>query len=253
MQRVVDERARLAEAARRHPVGLDLRVGAQRVAELEQEADPPQAHLHRELGVVRALAQLERLVGDRQPALGGVGPPHRREPLRERERQRAVRDRTHRLRRLLRRGRVHPARQHQRVVDELRAALALRRPEERQRQLHAQAAAQCVVGDRARGIAEPRVLAHERLFEERDEVGLDDARRQAGRRARQRGVGEVLRGLQTARVVGGLAQRGLAAGDVARAHEGLAEAVAQLPCAPVVGFERRRRLDRALVQARASS
>ena len=126
VQRVVDEHPRLPEPAGGEAERLDLLLGALRVVELEQQADAPQPHLHPELGVVGALAQLERLERDRQAARHRIRAPHRDEALRERERQRAIGEHAVRRRAARRRAAVDRARQPERLVDELLAALALR-------------------------------------------------------------------------------------------------------------------------------
>ncbi len=90
VQRVVDEHPRLSEAAGRRAEGLDLLERAHGVVELEQDADAPEAHLHAELRVVRALAQLDGLDRDRQAAGHGLGTPDGDEPLGEGEREGTV-------------------------------------------------------------------------------------------------------------------------------------------------------------------
>ena len=216
VQRVEDERARLAEPARGLAVGLDLGLGASRVVELEQQVDPPQPHLHGELGVVRALAQLERLGGDRQAALGGVRAPHRREPLGEHERERAVGEHALRRRAVRELRGEDPARERERLVDELLAAIDLRGPEQRARELHAGAAAQGVDAHAVGGVAGVGgVQVLERLLEPGRELGVDDAAGVAGHHAGERRLGEVAGVLEPAGVLGRRSQRGARALEIA--------------------------------------
>jgi hypothetical protein len=252
VQRVVDKHPWLAEAARRRAEGLDLLVGADGIVELEQQADAPQAHLHPELGVLRALAQLERLDRDRQAAGHGLGPPDRDEALRERERQRAVAEHAVRPRAARGLAGVQRPRDPERLIDEPLTARALGRPVQRQRKLDAQAAVQRVDRRAAQRLLDGRHGLHaaQRLLERRDELGFDEARRERPERAGERGLGEALGVVEPACVPGGGAQRALRAIDVARAHPRLPKSLRELPGAPLVDRQRGGHVERALVQAR---
>ena len=151
-----------------------------------------------------------------------------------------------------RRAGVQRAREAERLVDELLAARALGRPVQREGELDAQATAQGV--DRPRGAAAPRRARpssrrSQRLLERADELGLDEPGRERAERAGERGLREALGVVEPARVLGGGAQRGLRAVDVARAHARLAQALRELPRALLVGGQRGGDVDRALVQA----
>ena len=146
---------------------------------------------------------------------------------------------------------VDRAGERERLVDELLAALAVRRPVQRERELHAQAAAQPVDRRAARGVRRrERVQAGERLLEHGDELGVDEPGRERAERAGQRRLREALGIVEPARVTGRGAQRAQRAVDVAGAHARLAEALRELPRARLVGRQRGGDADRALVQAR---
>ena len=222
-----------------------------RVVELQQQADPPQADLHAELGVVRALAELLSLDRERQPARDRVGAPDGDESLGQRERERAVGEHAMGRRAARRLAAVDRPRERERLVDEALAALALRRPVQGQRELHAQAAAQRVDARAAEHlVGRERVDPGERLLERRHELGLEQAGRERAERAAERGLREPLGIVEAAGVLGRGAQRAPRAVDVAGAHARLAESLRELPGARLVGRQRRGDVDRMLVQPR---
>ena len=126
------------------------------VVELEQEVDLPRARADRELGVAGGVGQGEELLGPGQAALGGVGPVGGDVALVEDVGQR--------------RRVVEPARDAERLLDEVLATLRLVRVVERDGQAHEQPGAQrAAIGRQA---VEP-------LLEHGDEVIVDHPRRQA--------------------------------------------------------------------------
>ena len=220
-----------------------MAAGAGQVVELAEQADEPRARVELALLVAGARADLQELLGQLDARLGGVGAPGRQERLPEHERERLVGG-------ALVLG-AHPRAQIaddlRRVGDEPVAPVALRRPVQGAGQPRPQPRAQRVDADVAAGLVEHV----DGLAQERDDVVLDHARRQA-----PRGVGE--RRLRHAHGIAepaggrGGAREGLAAAwDVTRAHARLAQRLEDVGVAGVVGAEDVAQVGRAVEEPRA--
>src|SRR5207245_11474400 len=82
--RQVRQVERLAQLARDLRPRLDLAVGRDHVAELEEPNDAKPVPQKRELAVARPLAEANDLIGDREALLRRLWPPERDEPSTER-------------------------------------------------------------------------------------------------------------------------------------------------------------------------
>ncbi len=212
VQRDVGAGAWVARVGRDAVERLDRHVGARDVVELEQEVDLPRARADGELGVAGGVGQGEELVGPGQAALGGVGAVGGDVALVEDVGQR--------------RRVVEPARDAQRLLDEVLAALRLIGVVQRDGEAHEQAGAQRAAVGRQ---------AVERLLEHGDEVVVDHPGRQAEAAQAERRATEQVGVAHAPRELDGGQQRG-ARSVAARLHLRLPAQEQQLAAAGLVGL-----------------
>ena len=229
-------------------VGLDLCVRAQPVVELEQQADAPHPHLHRELRapVARTTPAPRRRSAGR--ARASPGPRPRGTPA-EREGQRAIGER-------MMRGELCAASDatSSRAIRNAWSTSCSRRARSGDQN---SASASCTrrrqAAHRPRQIAAASAWSRSMRSIASSSSATASSSTTAGEYPAARGRARTSRTPADRRAAGlfdRLAECGVRATDVAGAYERLPHAVAQLPCQSLVGVKARRDLDRALVQAR---